>query len=370
MRLVVVVLALVIASQAAAQQPRFRTGIDVIPIDVTVVTRDGRPVQDLRAEDFSVHIDGRQRRIVSLVAPSPAPSNAPRTAAPPAPSDAPRTVAPSTPFVPSVPRPVVLVLDQPNIGFGRLRDQRDALNDFVDGLPSSSPIMVLGLGSGARSTGFTTNRADVRRAINGAVGGAPYPPSNKTTGELTVDVIKRLLTELRTIDAAKTVVLASEGLAFDAERPSFQEIRNLAAAARTTVHVLRLNQRRIDSGRAGVAPDTAPEPSTRGILTRPEPTETIQGVEIPAFQRDPTLADAMEGLDGITGLAFATGGSVFNVPIAADQALGLINATLTSYYLIGVESQPIDVDGLAKPIEVTVNRPGLIVRARRQFQAN
>src|SRR4030095_6914890 len=47
------------------QGPTFRTGIDLVAVDVAVVDRRGRPVEDLHAPEFSVKIDGEVRRVVS-----------------------------------------------------------------------------------------------------------------------------------------------------------------------------------------------------------------------------------------------------------------------------------------------------------------
>ena len=43
----------------------FRTGVDLVAIDVSVVDRHGRPIEDLRAAEFAVKIDGEVRRVVS-----------------------------------------------------------------------------------------------------------------------------------------------------------------------------------------------------------------------------------------------------------------------------------------------------------------
>ena len=48
-----------------AQQPTFRSGVDLVTVDAAVLDGDGRPVPALRAEDFRVEVDGRPRRIVS-----------------------------------------------------------------------------------------------------------------------------------------------------------------------------------------------------------------------------------------------------------------------------------------------------------------
>src|SRR6202171_554177 len=53
---------------ASAQQPatpKFQSGVEIVPIDVTVVDGTGRPVQNLGPTDFTVRIDGQPRRVVS-----------------------------------------------------------------------------------------------------------------------------------------------------------------------------------------------------------------------------------------------------------------------------------------------------------------
>ena len=57
---------------AAAAQPRcdnnavFKTGIDVLTIEASVVDGEARPVPDLSAGDFDVKIGGDLRRVVSV----------------------------------------------------------------------------------------------------------------------------------------------------------------------------------------------------------------------------------------------------------------------------------------------------------------
>jgi VWFA-related protein len=47
-----------------AQAPIFRSGVDLVLVDATVVDRDGTPVKDLKPEDFQVTINGHPRRVV------------------------------------------------------------------------------------------------------------------------------------------------------------------------------------------------------------------------------------------------------------------------------------------------------------------
>jgi VWFA-related protein len=54
------------APRVAAQRPQvpaIRTGITMVPVDVRVLDRDGRPVTDLKREDFTILEDGVRQRI-------------------------------------------------------------------------------------------------------------------------------------------------------------------------------------------------------------------------------------------------------------------------------------------------------------------
>src|SRR5262245_1671589 len=49
-------------------QPSFRTGVELVQLDVSVLDRDRRPVRGLTAADFTVLEDGVERPIASFVA--------------------------------------------------------------------------------------------------------------------------------------------------------------------------------------------------------------------------------------------------------------------------------------------------------------
>jgi hypothetical protein len=57
-----------LAAQAAAQdqpppKPAFKSAVDLVAVDVSVIDRNGRPVPDLAAGDFTLTVDGKPRRI-------------------------------------------------------------------------------------------------------------------------------------------------------------------------------------------------------------------------------------------------------------------------------------------------------------------
>ncbi len=147
-----VLFAIVVASAHGQQQPQvpgtFRTRITIVPVDVRVVDRSGKPVTDLKQEDFTILEDGvpqviRHFSVQSLVAEAPGPAGA---------LPALRT-APSADLK-AQNRRVFLIL----LGRGRMKGpskELPALLDFVrQRLLPQDQVAVLAFN---RATGFTTN---------------------------------------------------------------------------------------------------------------------------------------------------------------------------------------------------------------------
>src|SRR4051794_4617559 len=65
-RVLTAVVALGAGLLAQENQPVFRAGIDLIPVDVQIVSKDGNPVLGLDAAQFDVTVGGKKRRVVSV----------------------------------------------------------------------------------------------------------------------------------------------------------------------------------------------------------------------------------------------------------------------------------------------------------------
>lgn len=80
MRLAFVVLGLVIVSMAPlrSQTPRFKSSVNLVSIDVTVLDKSGRPVPGLTADDFRIKLNGQAQSVQTLtfVNTEPAPAGA------------------------------------------------------------------------------------------------------------------------------------------------------------------------------------------------------------------------------------------------------------------------------------------------------
>ena len=156
-------------------------------------------------------------------------------------------------------------------------------------------------------------------------------------GERMLNALRAYFEGMRRVEAPKSLVLVTEGFILDPQRPSFIELERLAAAARTSVYALRLDQRGIDGSLS-----RAPAPGSAGM-------------------------DRMAVRQGLDFLANATRGQVFNVVTTPDSALRSIELDLSGYYLLGVESDPADRAEEGRDVSVTVNRPGVTVRPRRRL---
>ncbi len=53
------------AQQGVPEQPSYKTGVEVVTVDVGVIDRQGQPVRGLATNDFTVTVAGQPRRVVS-----------------------------------------------------------------------------------------------------------------------------------------------------------------------------------------------------------------------------------------------------------------------------------------------------------------
>jgi len=110
------------------QGPTFKTGIDLVAIDVAVVDRRGLPVEDLHAPEFSVKIDGEVRRVVSAELIKVDVEAAKKQVA-----DKTESFYTSN-LTPPNGRQIIIAVDQVNIRPGSLRPVLDAAVRFLDRL--------------------------------------------------------------------------------------------------------------------------------------------------------------------------------------------------------------------------------------------
>ncbi len=379
-------IAIGVSAQAPKQPPVFRSAVEVTSLDASVVDNRGQPITDLSSDEFTVQIDGAPRRVVSAEFVSLVPDGA--NAPPPALPDGYSTNEGGT-----AGRLIVLVVDQPNIRFGGGRALTRAAEEFLDTLQPADRVAVVGFGLGARSTAFLSDRERSKQAIASMHGQMESLSVGQSTtrrmalsealaidrgddqirqavverecgqeptqfreecaiqvvndarmialqadreGTSTIRGLHDLLLALAPIDAPKTLVLMTEGFIMeDGVESPVTELGGLAASARTSIYVLKLDDNYFDITEPGL-------PFARG-------------------------EDTQRRTEGVMALAAASRGAVFNVVGTGQTLFDRIAAEISGYYLLGVESAPTDRDGRAHSVRVRVSRGGATVRARRSL---
>lgn len=385
----VVALALLFAAQQPQQLPRptFETGVDVVLVDVHVVDKQGKPIRDLRPEEFEVQISGKRRPISSMQLVDYGES-----------SSRPAMVSPTTSAEPAPPRPrrmYVLAVDEHSLHVGNAVAAVNAAERFIDRLGNDDLVGLHAYPTGTARHDFTTDHAAVRRELRKITGlfEEPSVRFNLSPSEV-IDVasgdresllrvhrrecpgggmgcsqadirqeaiaqasfmemkvsqsvggLRALVRGLGDIPGRKILVMVSGGL-ISTDRSggranASMEIRALGketALANISVFALHLDWSFI-----------AAQSSRGGLRT--------------SFFRDSNLAAT--GLEEVAGTA---GGAVIRVfGTAPDSAFDRVASETSAHYLLGVESHPDDKPGDTHTIRVTVKRRGAQVRSRTQF---
>jgi VWFA-related protein len=386
---IIVVLAAAVGSLTAQSQPdpavqgpTFRTGVDVVAVDVSVVDGNGRPIEDLLAPDFVVKIDGEQRRVVSADHVRIDVEAAKREAANPFESLF------TTNLKPPNGRMFVIAVDQLGIRFGGARGLLETASKFVDQLSPADRTAFVAYPEPGISVGFTSDRLRLKQAMQRVVGRQQsyagrfniglyeaIAIAEKGDGRIFAQVILRecprmsgvaleqcerdvlsessslvrnvrqdtteslrglndLLLGLSVIDGPKTLILLSEGMVL--ESPSdLDGVIRAAAFARVSIHVLLLDVPRHDI-----------------TVARLQPT--------PTEDRDMQV-------QGLGDLAAATRGALYYIAGTGQNVFDRLSSETLAYYMLGVEQGPRDRDGKEHRIDVEVRRRNVTVRSRRAF---
>ena len=158
--------------QAATQKPQttFRSGLDVIAVDVQVIDRSGVPVPGLGPDKFEVTINGRRRRVLSadLIESRSATTLSPaeRAAA---------TAGP--PVVPTLARVVFIAVDCLSFDASASRHVIAEARSFIDRLPATDEVGLFAYPYGPKISP-TTDHAEISRSL-GTVLGQRDVPSNQ-----------------------------------------------------------------------------------------------------------------------------------------------------------------------------------------------
>lgn len=369
-------------TETAPQGPTFRTGIDLIAIDVSVVDGRGQPVEDLRAPEFAVKIDGEERRVVSAEHVKVDVEAARREA------EDPFETLYTTNVRPTNGRQIVIAIDQLGIQLGGVRGLLASTTRFLDRLSPADRVALVAFPEPGVQVAFTDDFLRIRRGMERVVGRQVRFQGTRNIGmyeaiaisergdnRVFQEVVRRecarssgfareecerevendsdsmarsvrqnssdslnglrdLLAALSVIEGPKTLILLSEGLIVDSSLDLDAVIR-AAALARVSINVLLMD---VPRGNINIS------------------------------QLGPTLTEdrGME-VSGLADLAAGSRGSLYRIIGDGQNVFDRLAGELLAYYMLSVEQAPGDRDGRAHRIDVEVRRRNVTVRSRSAF---
>jgi len=369
------------SGQETPQQspPAIRLAVDRVPVDVSVIGEDGRPVTGLTATDFALDVDGRSRRIVSAEYVSSV-----RDAAPPEASQSTFSTNAA-----GGGRLIMFVVDRGNIAPGRGRQAMEAASRFLARLTPADRVGLIAFPGAGPTIDFTSNHAVIQSALAGLTGLTDtFPTSYRiaTTEAMAIGqgdrtalnvVVQR---ECATASSAEERDLCLRQVVTDANA-IFSNVNDRTRTALTTLRSI------IDRLAQTTTPKTIVYISEGLVLERPgdgawlgpaaaRGQVTIYALQLEVFGSDASTArapvapgpDKALAHEGLGVLAGSTRGAVLPIVANADNAFARLALELSGYYLLSFEPESGDRDGKPHRIKVSVPaRAGLDIRARSQF---
>ena len=371
------------------EQPEtiIRINVNLVQIDAVVTAAQGRPVTDLKADDFQILQDNKPVTIsnFSYVSTRVAGGSAPAKPVPPPKSKSPAAAAPPpVTLKPSqVRRTIALVVDDLGLAFDSVARVRNALKKFVDEQMQPGDLVAIirtGAGMGALQQ-FTSDKRMLDAAIDrvkfnslGRVGVSSFAPLGSQGGMSaaaeeerytifsvgTLGAVGYVVDGLRELPGRKSVVLFSENLKLFSREGMNQQIMDnmrhlIDRANRASVVIYSIDPRGLQTLSLTAEDDTS-HMNARQLARVP-------------LQR---AREEIDSRDGLVMLAHDTGGLFLYNTNDISGALRKAIDDGEGYYLLGYHPDPSTFDPKTGEfryhhIQVRVKRPGLTVRTRQGF---
>ena len=348
-----------ILAQAPPSQPAFKSGVNVVEVDVVVTDKTGRPMRGLRQGDFEVFEDGKPVEVVTFVAVDL--PQAPVATSIPAPDRSGASVASND--QPADGRVMLIVPDQYHVRFdaGYLVRTKAIARKLVERLgPSDQAAVIATSGRSLTQAEFTGDKARLVEAIDQF-----FPQSEQTAsgGEVTGSLSRALsqpvggstgfIAEIKARWTMETLSNAAKALA---------EIPHRRKAILLVSEGLPVSVDQIISN----ASASAAWSSLRDFIL------TAQRSNVAVYPVDPcglSLECSTTAQQNLRTLAEATGGFAVvntNSPEASVERIVAENGT---YYLLGYSSPARANDGRSHRISVRTRVPDVEVRARTGYRS-
>jgi VWFA-related protein len=333
---------------AGQDRQTFRSGVDLIQLDVSVLDRDRRPVRGLTAADFTLLEDGKPQRIVAFNAidvPDPEPEV--EAAAPwvrEVASDVRRNTGPDG-------RLFTIVMDDALIPFEpwMINNAKAIARGVVDRMRPGDLASVIFTGSNQHAQDFTDDRRLLLRAIDrfrswGGCAGCAFFPMN---------VLFHLTQSLAAApQRRKSVIFIGTQLPLEGRGPHVKlEMYRRARFANVSIYP-------IDP--SGSTMDSYLTANESRWLASERTAATVHQATIQRLERQRLMREQLQEV------ALNTGGKVVIDHNDAALALDGIFNENASYYVLGYETAK--AGDRYRRIEVKVDRPGVTVRSRNMWR--
>ena len=366
---------LLVLALLAQQQPppTFRGGINLITLDITATGPDGWPVRDLRADEVTLVVSGRERPLKSFALMEVAPARAATNKTSAAPAAAKNSAAPAS-NVGTPGRAVFFVIMHEHICPGNERQALEGASAFIDQLEPRDRVAAITMPQGRVEVDLTADHAMAKARLLKIAGHAEQSTGNQTSSESRA--LLDFLKSLAPLDGAKTIVLISEGL--NADEPGVFTPQDLVGVAAPTpgapgFEILQAASATIDntSGLRGAAAAARAQfyvirPNTVGMGCRGMPTPAGRPTDVLNQEANDRRRDSqlMTQESALAAVASATGGQYFSLSGRATGVFDRILRETSAYYTIAFEADPRDLAGQSGKIEVRTTRPGIAMRVR------
>ncbi len=364
-----------------AQQPTFRSGIDVVQLDVSVLDSARHPVRGLAQSEFTVLEDGQPRPIVAFDA-----VDVPDAPPPPA-----RWMSAVTPDVTSNSlddrRLFVIVVDDALTPFDpkMMQNAKNIALQLIDRLGPHDLASMVFTADNRNAQDFTSDHAKLTKALDRFHAGlATYKfgldsgqavNTDTTFYQFTISTLHAVADYLIDVpQRRKTLVYIGPGPPVDVEMASTP---TLAAGVgkgmpdKITMENLVHEMGEIfrQAQRANVAISTV-DPTGNSLEAFIQQQLSMGGVRLPIDQAmDLAHKSAKAANDFVEAAAANTGGHAIVNTEDFGAGITQIFEENGSYYLLGFQPAVARTDGSLHRVEVKVNRPGVEVRTRSGYYA-
>jgi len=366
------------AATVSAQQtppaqplPQFRSSIDTVHLDVSVLDRNRRPVKGLSPADFTILEDGKPQEVVVFQAvdiPDPEP---PRTAWM-------RDVAPDVASNDGIQdrRLFLIVMDDMTIQAdpAALQKARDIARLVIDRLGPSDLAAVVFTRDNRYAQDYTADIARLRASVDKFSAGfrdlglfdaetrRPLPGQDDHFFMSSVGVLESAVNTLGGLpDRRKVIVYIGQGVPVDLDKLAPQATSlNAGGGASPQMQAILASRMRTQmeqifriANRANVNVYTMDACGLRVPMTREFPPQPcVEGLEV----------------NYLRTIANGTNGRAVDDTNDFGPGVAAVFAENASYYLLGY--RPVSGnDGRFHRLDVRVNRPGVEVRTRSGFQS-